>query len=230
MLVNFLTIFPDYFQPFLQESLIKKALEKKIVTVNVIDIRNFADDKYRKIDDTVYGGAPGMLIKVEPVVKALESCGGYKILLTPQGKVFDQSKAQELAKHSEITLVAGRYEGFDQRVNHFIDEELSIGDFVLNGGELAAMVVAECVVRLVPGVVGNPQSLLQESFSEGLLDFDQYTKPQEFRGLKVPEILLSGDHNKILEWQQQNRIQKTKEKRPDLWKKWLNVQGKTHAK
>lgn len=199
MLINFLTIFPEYFQPFVGESLIKKAVDSKIVQINVIDIRNFSEDKHRKIDDTVYGGAPGMLMKVEPVVKALESCGGYRVLLTPQGEVFSQKKAQELAKLSEITLVAGRYEGFDQRVSNFIDEELSIGDFVLNGGELAAMVVAECVVRLVPGVVGNPKSLLQESFSEGLLDFDQYTKPQEFRGLKVPEVLLKGDHSKILE-------------------------------
>lgn len=199
MLINFITIFPEYFQPFMGESLIKKAVDNKIVQIKVIDIRNFSEDKHRKIDDTVYGGAPGMLMKVEPVVKALESCRGYKILLTPQGRVFNQAKAQELAKLSEITLVAGRYEGFDQRVVHFIDEELSIGDFVLNGGELAAMVVAECVVRLVPGVVGNPKSLLQESFSQGLLDFDQYTKPQNFRGLKVPEVLLKGDHNKILE-------------------------------
>lgn len=216
MLINFLTIFPDYFRPFIEESLIKKAVENKIVKINVVDIRSFSEDKHRKVDDTVYGGAPGMLMKVEPVVKALESCGGYKILLTPQGRVFSQARAQELAKLSEITLVAGRYEGFDQRVSHFIDEELSIGDFVLNGGELAAMVVAECVVRLVPGVVGNPKSLLQESFSEGLLDFDQYTKPQEFRGLKVPEVLLGGDHSKILKWQQKNRLEKTKEKRPDL--------------
>lgn len=216
MLINFLTIFPEYFQPFKRESLIKKAVERKVVEINVVDIRDFSEDKHRKIDDTVYGGAPGMLMKVEPVVKALESCGGYRILLTPQGGVFNQKKAQELAKLREITLVAGRYEGFDQRVSHFIDEELSIGDFVLNGGELAAMVVAECVVRLVPGVVGNPKSLLQESFSEGLLDFDQYTKPQEFRGLKVPEVLLKGDHSKILEWQEENRKRKTKQKRPDL--------------
>lgn len=198
MKLNILSLFPSYFETYLNESIIKKAIQRGIIEINLIDIRDFASPPHFKVDDTIYGGSPGMLLMIEPLVKALESCGGYRILLTPQGKIFDQEKAKELAKIGEITLIAGRYEGFDERITHFIDEEISIGNFILTGGELAALVVADSTLRLLPGVVGNEQSLKQETLHDlPLLDYSQYTKPRVFRDLKVPEVLTSGDHAKI---------------------------------
>lgn len=222
MVINLLTLFPNLCQAFLSESIVGKAIKRGLITINIIDIREYSNDKHKRVDDTVYGGAPGMLIQVEPVVRALESCSGRRILLTPQGRVYNQEYAQYLATLPEITLVAGRYEGFDERVTHFVDDELSIGDYILNGGELAAMVIAESVIRLIPDVVGNTDSLASESFShDGLLDYAQYTRPPVWRGLEVPEVLRSGDHRRIEEWRQQSRIAKTQKNRPDLWARWL---------
>lgn len=198
MKINILSLFPSYFEAYLNESIIKKAINKGLIDFKLIDIRDFASPPHYKVDDTVYGGSPGMLLMIEPVVKALESCGGYRILLSPQGKVLTQEKAKELSLIPEITLIAGRYEGFDERITNFIDEEISIGNFVLSGGELAALVVADATLRLIPGVVGNKDSVRNESLHDlPLLDFSQYTKPRVFRDLSVPEVLTSGDHAKI---------------------------------
>ncbi|MCY2902904.1 tRNA (guanosine(37)-N1)-methyltransferase TrmD [Mycoplasmopsis arginini] len=217
MKINILTLFPEYFETFKSYSIIAKAIKLGHLELNIIDFRNFSREKRNKVDDTVYGGGDGMLLQVEPIDLALETVpNSYKILVSPQGKTFDQKKAHELAKHSEITLVCGHYEGFDERVLNFVDEELSIGDFILTGGEIPAMVISEAVARLVPGVLrkGSHQN---ESFeNDGLLDFPQYTKPAEYKGLKVPEVLLSGNHKLIKEWREKHAYLKTLKNRKDI--------------
>ncbi|WP_369991593.1 tRNA (guanosine(37)-N1)-methyltransferase TrmD [Mycoplasmopsis arginini] len=217
MKINILTLFPEYFETFKSYSIIAKAIKLGHLELNIIDFRNFSREKRNKVDDTVYGGGDGMLLQVEPIDLALETIpNSYKILVSPQGKTFDQKKAHELAKHSEITLVCGHYEGFDERVLNFVDEELSIGDFILTGGEIPAMVISEAVARLVPGVLrkGSHQN---ESFeNDGLLDFPQYTKPAEYKGLKVPEVLLSGNHKLIKEWREKHAYLKTLKNRKDI--------------
>ncbi|WP_427867387.1 tRNA (guanosine(37)-N1)-methyltransferase TrmD [Mycoplasmopsis arginini] len=217
MKINILTLFPEYFETFKSYSIIAKAIKLGHLELNIIDFRNFSREKRNKVDDTVYGGGDGMLLQVEPINLALETVpNSYKILVSPQGKTFDQKKAHELAKHSEITLVCGHYEGFDERVLNFVDEELSIGDFILTGGEIPAMVISEAVARLVPGVLrkGSHQN---ESFeNDGLLDFPQYTKPAEYKGLKVPEVLLSGNHKLIKEWREKHAYLKTLKNRKDI--------------
>lgn len=217
MKINILTLFPKYFETFKSYSIIAKAIKLGHLELNIIDFRNFSREKRNKVDDTVYGGGDGMLLQVEPIDLALETVpNSYKILVSPQGKTFDQKKAHELAKHSEITLVCGHYEGFDERVLNFVDEELSIGDFILTGGEIPAMVISEAVARLVPGVLrkGSHQN---ESFeNDGLLDFPQYTKPAEYKGLKVPEVLLSGNHKLIKEWREKHAYLKTLKNRKDI--------------
>lgn len=217
MKINIFTLFPEYFETFKSYSIIAKAIKLGHLELNIIDFRNFSREKRNKVDDTVYGGGDGMLLQVEPIDLALETVpNSYKILVSPQGKTFDQKKAHELAKHSEITLVCGHYEGFDERVLNFVDEELSIGDFILTGGEIPAMVISEAVARLVPGVLrkGSHQN---ESFeNDGLLDFPQYTKPAEYKGLKVPEVLLSGNHKLIKEWREKHAYLKTLKNRKDI--------------
>ncbi|BAQ54178.1 tRNA (guanosine(37)-N1)-methyltransferase TrmD [Mycoplasmopsis arginini] len=217
MKINILTLFPEYFETFKSYSIIAKAIKLGHLELNIIDFRNFSREKRNKVDDTVYGGGDGMLLQVEPIDLALETVpNSYKILVSPQGKTFDQKKAHELAKHSEITLVCGHYEGFDERVLNFVDEELSIGDFILTGGEIPAMVISEAIARLVPGVLrkGSHQN---ESFeNDGLLDFPQYTKPAEYKGLKVPEVLLSGNHKLIKEWREKHAYLKTLKNRKDI--------------
>lgn len=219
MKFNFLTLFPNYFEIFLAESIIKKAIDKQILAFKIVDIRDFAFNKHKKVDDKIYGGFPGMLLQIEPLVLALESVKGYRILLSPQGKPFNQKIAQRLAKKTEITFLCGRYEGFDERIHHFIDEEISIGDYILTGGELPAMVIADTVARLVPGVI-KENSVLSESFADdNLLDFPQYTRPRIFRNLEVPEVLVNGNHKQIAKWVKQQQQYKTKKNRPDLWEK-----------
>ncbi|HTY55501.1 MAG TPA: tRNA (guanosine(37)-N1)-methyltransferase TrmD, partial [Candidatus Binataceae bacterium] len=177
---------------------------------------------YRQVDDTPYGGGSGMVMRPEPIASALDAVTGerpglWRVLLTPQGDVLDQSIVRDLAKREPgLLLIAGRYEGVDERVRSMVDQELSIGDYVLSGGEVAAMVVIEAVSRLIPGVLGNPQSLEEESFGQGMLEYPQYTRPEEFRGLRVPEILLSGDHEKIRAWREQQSRERTAARRPDL--------------
>ncbi|WP_406617431.1 tRNA (guanosine(37)-N1)-methyltransferase TrmD [Mycoplasmopsis adleri] len=219
MKINFLTLFPNYYEPFINESIIAKAIEKDLININVIDFRLFSKDKHHKVDDEIFGGGHGMLLQVEPIDLALDSLknrGGYKILVTPQGKVFDQNKANELAKYDEITFISGRYEGFDERVVSLVDEELSIGDYVLTGGELPSMVMADSIIRLVDGVI-KKESHEYESFQgEGLLDYPQYTRPRVYKGMEVPEVLLNGNHKEIEEWKKKAQYAKTLKNRPDI--------------
>lgn len=225
MKINFLTLFPRYFEPLINESIIKKAVDKKILEFNVVDFRDFTKSKHRKVDDEIYGGGHGLLLQVEPIDLALDSLenrGGYKILVTPQGKIFDQKMANKLAKHDQITLISGRYEGFDERVTYLVDEEISIGDYVLTGGELPAMVIADSICRLVPGVI-KKESVENDSFqNEGLLDYPQYTRPREYKNMKVPEVLFNGNHKEISEWKLKAQLEKTKKNRPDILERIKN--------
>ena len=220
--VEVLTLFPRMIAAPLEESILGKAREKGLLRVQVTDIREFADGKHRVTDDVPYGGGAGMVMKPEPLVAAIEAArqrgpGARVVLLSPQGPQFNQGKAQELASHGALILVCGRYEGVDERVLRWVDEELSLGDFVLTGGEIAALAVIDAIARLVPGVLGNELSAQSESFSgEGLLEGPQYTRPPEFRGLRVPEVLLSGDHEKIARWREDQAVARTRERRPDL--------------
>ena len=220
--VEVLTLFPRMIAAPLEESILGKAREKGLLRVQVTDIREFADGKHRVTDDVPYGGGAGMVMKPEPLVAAIEAArqrgpGARVVLLSPQGPRFKQGKAQELATHGALILVCGRYEGVDERVLRWVDEELSLGDFVLTGGEIAALAFIDAIARLVPGVLGNELSAQSESFSgEGLLEGPQYTRPPEFRGLRVPEVLLSGDHEKIARWRQDQAVARTRERRPDL--------------
>lgn len=220
--VEVLTLFPRLVSAPLEESILGKAREKGLLRVRVTDIRDFAEGKHRVTDDVPYGGGAGMVMKPEPLVAAIEAArqrepSARVILMSPQGAPLRQRKAQELAGRGALILVCGRYEGVDERVLRWVDEELSLGDFVLNGGEIAALAVIEAAARLVPGVLGNELSAHAESFAgEGLLEGPQYTRPPEFRGMKVPEVLLSGDHGKIAQWRKEQAVARTRERRPDL--------------
>lgn len=206
MRFDIVSIFPSFFDSFKSESLLKKAQDKELVFITTYDPRAFASDKHKTVDDKPYGGGAGMLMKIEPLVRTLESIKRTKrsrvILFSPSGKQFDQKRANVFAKkYDQLIFVCGRYEGVDSRIKKFVDEELSVGPYVLNGGEVAAMVVIESVARLIPGVIGNAESLAEESHvTEGASEYPQYTRPEEFRGQKVPKVLLSGDHKKIAEW------------------------------
>ncbi|MCU4117110.1 tRNA (guanosine(37)-N1)-methyltransferase TrmD [Mycoplasma zalophi] len=216
MKFNILTLFPEYFEGFKQISIIKRAIELGHIEINIVNWRDFSTEKHQKVDDKVYGGGQGMLLQVQPIDLALQTVGGKKILLSPQGKTFTQKMAREFAKLNEITLVAGHYEGFDERILNFVDEEISIGDYVLTGGEIPAMLIVDAIARLSPGVI-RESSHLEESFEgDGLLDFPQYTRPSEYKGFKVPEVLLNGDHAKIKAWRDEAKYQKTLKNRPDL--------------
>jgi tRNA (guanine37-N1)-methyltransferase len=225
MRFDILTLFPSIFASYLGESLLKKAVDRGLVQVAVHDLRNWSRDKHNKVDDRPYGGGPGMLLRVAPVVESVEAVqqmaepAGHVVLLTPQGRKFNQAIAEELAQQPRLLLVCGRYEGFDQRVIDILQpDELSIGDFVLNGGEVAAMVVLESVSRLIAGVLGDEESHSRDSFSgdQRLLECAQYTRPREYRGHCVPEVLLSGDHETIARWRLEQSYQKTRERRADL--------------
>lgn len=220
MRIDVLTIFPGIFDGPLRESLLGKAIASGLVDVEVHDIRDHATDRHRQVDDESFGGGPGMVMKAEPVVRAVESLGpGPKrvLLLSPAGRRLDQALVRELAAEPWLVLVCGRYEGVDERVVEVLEaEEVSIGDYVLSGGELPALVVLEAVTRLVPGVVGREESLARESFEDGLLDHPHYTRPQEFRGMRVPDVLVSGDHARIEEWRRRAAEEKTRRNRPDL--------------
>lgn len=216
-----ITLFPQMFASSLGHSILKKAQEKSLISVRLVDLRDYAIDRHRTTDDSPYGGGHGMVMKAEPLVAAIEEIRkntrtARVILLSPKGKSFTQKDAARLACETEIVLVCGRYEGIDARIDSFIDEELSIGDYTLSGGEPAATVVIDAVSRLVPGVLGNENSAAEESFSDGLLEYPQYTRPDEFRGMKVPEVLLSGDHDRIKRWRREMSLRLTRERRPDL--------------
>lgn len=221
MLIQILTLFPEMFTGPLENSIIKRAREQKLVDFRLINFREFTIDKHRTVDDTPYGGGSGMVLKPEPLFRALQFAKEYRegaqvVLLTPQGRVFRQETARQLATVDHLILICGHYEGFDERIRAWADLELSIGDYVLTGGELAAMVISDAVVRLLPGALGSEDSAVYDSFNGGLLDFPQYTKPPEFEGMNVPEVLLSGNHARIAAWRREQAIARTVERRPDL--------------
>jgi tRNA (guanine37-N1)-methyltransferase len=223
MQISIVTIFPQLFRGALDFGMIHQAGKKGMMKTHVVDLREFSEDRRGTVDDRPYGGGDGMVLKPDVVFKAVEKCRqdgpekGHTILLSPQGERFDQNKAKELSLKAHLILICGRYEGVDQRVSdHLADEEVSVGDFVLSGGELAALLIVDAVCRLIPGVVGKGGSVLQESFMDGLLDYPHYTRPVEFRGWKVPDVLLSGDHAAIEQWRQREALGQTRRRRPDL--------------
>jgi tRNA (guanine37-N1)-methyltransferase len=225
MRIDVITIFPGLFEAFRSTSLLGAAVESGIVGLAVHDLREFTKDRHRTVDDTPYGGGPGMVMRPEPLVEAIEALAGPKgesrsarvLLLSPQGRRFEQQRAQELAHTQHLVLVCGRYEGVDQRVVEIaVDEEVSIGDYVLAGGELPALVLIEAVTRLLPGVMGNPESAESESFQTGILEGPQYTRPPEYRGFEVPAVLRSGDHQAIARWRAEQARAITRRRRPDL--------------
>ena len=225
MRIDVLTLFPQVFESPLSSSILKRAQDNGLLEIALTDIRDFSTDSYNKVDDKPYGGGPGMVMMPGPVfdcfehVRKLSPEKGRLILLTPQGQKFDQAKALELSAEKRLILIAGKYEGFDERIRTGLGaEQISIGDYVLSGGELAAMVIIDAVVRLLPGALGDEDSAKDDSFSEGLLEYPHYTRPEVFRGMKVPEILLSGDHAKIAQWRRQQSLERTKKWRPDLLK------------
>ena len=221
MKIDILTLFPEMFQNFTTESIIKRAIDKKIIEVNIIDFRKYSNDPHQKVDDTPYGGGSGMVLMCQPIYDCIESIktkDSKVIMLTPDGNVYKESIAYDLAKEKHLILLCGHYEGFDERIRSIVDMEISIGDYVLTGGELPAMVVADSVIRLVDGVI-EKESHLIDSFNDSLLDYETYTKPADFRGMKVPDVLLSGDHKKIDEFRKNSRYNRTRERRPDLLEK-----------
>jgi tRNA (guanine37-N1)-methyltransferase len=216
-----ITIFPRMLDSYFDHSILKRAQEKGLIAISRVDLRDYATDRHHVTDDAPYGGGQGMVMKTEPLVAAIEDSRAKStrtrvILLSPRGKVFTQMDAQRLSRAEHLVLVCGRYEGVDERVKPFVDEEVSIGDYTLSGGEPAANVVIDAVARLLPGVLGNENSPLDESFANGLLEYPQYTRPEDFRGMKVPEVLLSGDHERVRQWRREQSIQLTRERRPDL--------------
>lgn len=226
--ITFLTLFPEAFNSFLNHSIIKRAIEKKLVNVEIINFRDFSNDKNKRVDDYQFGGGPGMVIGLQAIVDCLKSVktpDSQVWLLSPKGQVFNQLIGLETLENvSHLILICGHYEGFDERILNYIDKEVSIGDFILTGGEFASQIVAECIIRLVDGVI-NQNSLINESFNNYLLDYPVYTKPYDFEGCLVPEILLSGNHKKIAEFRLNEQIKQTKQKRPDLYKKFLKLKG-----
>lgn len=223
MKINILTLFPEMFMP-LKTSLIGKATDKKALEINIIDIRDFSKDKHKKCDDYPFGGGVGMLMTPQPIYDAITSIEGYqdalKIYMSPVGKTLNQEDVVNLSKHDHIIILCGHYEGIDQRIiDMFIDQEISIGDYVLTGGELPAMVLVDAVARYIPGVLGKSESADDESFASGMLEYPQYTRPQNFMGRSVPEVLVSGNHEKIAQWKKEQSQKITKQRRPDLLSK-----------
>ncbi|MFA6079056.1 MAG: tRNA (guanosine(37)-N1)-methyltransferase TrmD [Candidatus Omnitrophota bacterium] len=232
MKIDVLTLFPKMFENILGESMLKRAQKKGLAEIVVHNIRDWTTDNHRSADDKPFGGGPGMVMKVEPVYAALEDLKALKrrgekdkgkkskvILLTPQGKTLDQAAARRLSASARLVLICGHYEGIDERIRRLADEEISIGDYILTCGELPALVLIDTVVRLLPGVLGDDESLEFESFENGLLEYPQYTRPAEFKGMKVPDIVLSGDHKRIEDWRMREAVKRTEERRPDLLKK-----------
>lgn len=220
MKIDIITIFPEFFDPFLETSIIKRALDQKLVTIKAHQLRDYSKNKHKKVDDTPYGGGAGMLMTMQPLDDAISNLKQEKsrvILLSPQGKKFNQKKAIKLSKEEHLILICGHYEGIDARIEHFIDEEISIGDYVLTGGEIPAMIIADAVTRLVPGVI-HEDSSLEDSLQSGWLKYPQYTKPSEYKGYRVPEVLMSGNHQEIIKWREEMRLKSTIKKRPDLLK------------
>jgi len=229
MRIEVLTIFPRLFEFSFEEGIVQQAIKKGLVEIRITDLRDFTTDRHRTVDDRPFGGGEGMVLKPEPVFRAVEasrkenSHRPHVVLLSPGGESLDQSLAEQLAGQRHLILVCGRYEGVDQRVgDHLADQEISIGDYVLSGGEFAAMVVTDAVCRLIPGALGNADSVLQDSFMYGQLDHPQYTRPADFRGWRVPPVLLCGDHARIRTWREEKAFRETLKRRPDLLANSLN--------
>lgn len=227
MKIDILTLFPEMYDGFLNTSIIKSAIDRKLVSISTTNIRDYSEDKHKKVDDTPYGGGSGMVLMCQPIfdaVKAKKKTNSKVILMTPQGMKYNQKIASNLSKEEHLIIVCGHYEGFDERIRSICDMELSIGDYVLTGGELPSMVITDSVVRLIDGVI-DEGSRLNDSFSNDLLDYPTYTKPREYEGMKVPDILLSGDHKKIDEWREVESKKRTKERRPDILYKYLLIRS-----
>ncbi|OGE41962.1 tRNA (guanosine(37)-N1)-methyltransferase TrmD [Candidatus Daviesbacteria bacterium RIFCSPLOWO2_01_FULL_39_12] len=225
MKISIITLFPEVFDPILNTSILKRAQKKGLVSFKLINLRDFGEGKHKVVDDRPYGGGVGMILRPDILAKALKSMTNYSrskivcrvILTSASGKPYKQVKAQELSQLNHLIIVCGHYEGVDQRfIDKYVDEEISIGDYVLTGGEIPAMVIADSVVRLIPGVLEKSEATVNESFSEGLLEYSQYTRPEDFEGLKVPKVLLSGNHAEIENWRKVQAVKKTKKVRPDL--------------
>ena len=218
MRIDILTLFPDMIKGFLEESIIKRAIDNNLVEINLINFRDYSTDPHHKVDDTPYGGGAGMVLACDPIFRCIDDIktdDSYIILMTPDGKKYNQKEAVNLKDRKHIIIICGHYEGFDERIRSLADLELSIGDFVLTGGEIPACAIIDSVVRLIPGVIDS-NSLVDESFTNNLLDYPTYTKPRVYRGIEVPEVLISGDHKKIDEYRKEEMLKKTKERRPDL--------------
>ncbi len=221
---DIITLFPAMFESPLREGIISKAQKKGLIDIRAHDLREYTEDRHRTADDTPYGGGAGMVMKIDPIARAVEALrvrtGKTRtVLVTPQGNILKQETAKRLSDYAQVLIICGRYEGIDERVLSFVDEEISIGDFVLTGGEIAAMAIVDVAARLVPGVVGDAASVSEDTFSNFLLKYPQYTRPEKFRELNVPEVLLSGDHKKIAEWRSVESLKRTLKRRPDLIKK-----------
>lgn len=224
MRIDVLTLFPNIFHGFINESIMARAIKNNLVEINLIDFRDFSKNKHKKVDDYPFGGGAGMVLQVQPVYDALMSIDGYeealKILVTPQGETFKQEKAYSLSSEEHIIILCGHYEGYDERIRDYFDLELSIGDYVLTGGELAAMVLIDSITRVIPSVINKDESHINDSFNNDLLEHPHYTRPREFNGESVPEVLVNGNHKKIDEWRLEESLKRTKERRPDLYKKY----------
>lgn len=221
MRIDYLTLFPEMFDGMLNHSILKRAQDKNVLSVNTINFRDFAQNKHQQVDDYPFGGGQGMVLKPEPVFNAMESIEHNEhtrvILMCPQGRPFSQQIAQELSESEHLVFICGHYEGYDERIREYlVTDEISMGDYVLTGGELPAMTMTDAIVRLIPGVLGNQQSHEDDSFQDGLLEFPQYTRPREFKNYKVPDVLLSGNHANIERWRHEQKIIRTYDKRPDL--------------
>jgi tRNA (guanine37-N1)-methyltransferase len=234
--IDILTLFPEMFDAFRATSIVGRACQRGLVDIHLTNIRDFALDKYGSVDDAPFGGGPGMVLMCQPLFDAVEHVRaeqglqglqkslpkGKVLLMTPQGRPLTQAIAAELARQDRLIIIAGHYEGFDERIRQGLaDDEISIGDFVLSGGEIAAMALVDAVARLQPGALGKDESTREESFSTGLLEYPQYTRPREFRGMQVPEVLLNGDHAKITRWRAEQARKRTRERRADLWEKYV---------
>ncbi|MBX8992669.1 MULTISPECIES: tRNA (guanosine(37)-N1)-methyltransferase TrmD [Staphylococcus] len=221
MRIDYLTLFPEMFEGVLNHSILKRAQDKGMLNVNTVNFRDYAENKHNQVDDYPFGGGQGMVLKPEPIFNALESLQQTPetrvVLMCPQGEPFTQEKAQELSEAEHLVFICGHYEGYDERIReHLVTDEISIGDYVLTGGELPAMTMTDAIVRLIPGVLGNQQSHEDDSFQDGLLEFPQYTRPREYRGMNVPEVLLSGNHARIDAWRREQKLLRTYRNRPDL--------------
>lgn len=223
MIIDIITIFPEMFKGIINSSIIKRTIEKQLLTINVHDFREYTVNKHKKVDDTIYGGGAGMLIQCQPIIDNLKAINdydkAYKIITSAQGNIFNQAKAKQLSELDHLIIICGHYEGIDNRVLNYVDEEISIGDYILTGGEIPALTIIDAVIRLIPNAITD-MSIVEESFQSGLLEYPQYTKPYEYDGYTVPDVLMSGNHEEIRKYRKFESLKKTYQKRPDLLKNY----------